>query len=174
MHYSDQTFLIALGGLALAMYILCCKHNLLITQVVARAAFMVALPFFMSFITFFAERYVLLFTFAFVGSYCFIVGVEFLAHTGYLAGIKSLLDGNAYHQVVYTISRNVIILICFIVILFAISFGWQFMYNKGQKFGVIFSQEEAPKAAAAPAEETVEVHETTTHTEHKETTTTKE
>lgn len=131
----------ALGGFALAMYILCCKANLLITQVVARAALLVAVPFFLSFITFFAERYVLLFTFAFVGSYCFIVGVEFLAHTGYLAGIKSILDGNPYHQVVYTISRNVIILIVFIPIIFVISFGWQFMYNKGQKFGVIFVEE---------------------------------
>ncbi|CAO3625500.1 unnamed protein product [Mucor hiemalis] len=131
----------ALGGFTLAMYILCCKANLLITQVVARAALLVALPFFMSFITFFAERYVLLFSFAFVGSYCFIVGVEFLAHTGYLAGIKSILDGNQYHQVVYVITRNVIILIAFIPIIFLISFGWQFMYNKGQKFGVIFVEE---------------------------------
>ncbi|KAG2231988.1 hypothetical protein BDF21DRAFT_364357 [Thamnidium elegans] len=139
----------ALGGFTLAMYILCCKVNLLITQVVARAALLVALPFFISFVTFFAEQYVLLFTFAFVGSYCFIVGVEFLAHTGYLAGIKSILDGNPYHQVVYVISRNVIILIAFIPILFLISFGWQFMYNKGQKFGVIFV-EEKPAAKAAP------------------------
>ncbi|GAN08640.1 hypothetical protein MAM1_0216c08155 [Mucor ambiguus] len=136
----------ALGGFTLAMYILCCKADLLITQVVARAAFLVALPFFMSFITFFAERYVLLFTFAFAGSYCFIVGIEFLAHTGYLAGIKSILDGNPYHQVVYTITRNVIILIAFIPIIFVISFGWQFMYNKGQMFGVVFASP-APKKA---------------------------
>lgn len=134
------------------MYILCCKVNLLIPQVVARAAFLVALPFFMSFITFFAERYVLLFTFSFVGSYCFIVGVEILAHTGYLAGIKTILDGNPYHQVMYIISRNVIILICFIPILFAISFGWQFMYNKGEKFGVIFAQQEAAKSPPPPSE----------------------
>lgn len=131
----------ALGGFTLAMYILCCRPNLLITQVVARAAFLVAFPFFISFITFFAERYVLLFTFSFVGSYCFIVGIEFLAHTGYLAGIKSILDGNQYHRVVYTIPRNVIILIAFIPIIFLISFAWQFMYNKGQKFGVVFVED---------------------------------
>jgi hypothetical protein len=155
------------------MYILCCKENLVIAQVVARAAFLVALPFFMSFITFFAERYVLLFTFSFVGSYCFIVGVEFLAHTGYLAGIKTILDGNPYHQVVYTISRNVLILISFIPILFAISFGWQFMYNKGQKFGVIFAQQqqEAPKAAPPPAPSKTEdpVDKSAPHIEHNET-----
>lgn len=138
------------------MYILCCKANLLITQAVARAAFLIALSFFMSFITFFAERYVLLFTFAFAGSYCFIVGIEFLAHTGYLAGIKSILDGNPYHQVVYAITRNVIILIAFIPIVFVISFGWQFMYNKGQMFGVVFVPQEkkpAPKGGDKEAAE---------------------
>ncbi|KAI8977170.1 hypothetical protein BDF20DRAFT_873353 [Mycotypha africana] len=128
----------AMSGFTLALYIMCCKENLLITPVVARAAFLVALPFFMSLITFFVERYVLLFTFAFVGSYCFVVGIEFLAHTGYLAGIKSILDGNAYHRVVYVISRNVIIVIAFIPIIFLISFAWQYLYNRGQKFGVIF------------------------------------
>lgn len=131
----------ALGGFALSMYILCCRPNLVITQVVARAAFLVAVPFFVSFITFFAERYVLLFTFSFVGSYCFIVGIEFLAHTGYLAGIKSILDGNPYHQVVYEVPRNVIILIVFIQVIFLMSFAWQFMYNQGQKFGVVFVEE---------------------------------
>ncbi|KAI8082008.1 uncharacterized protein B0P05DRAFT_468413 [Gilbertella persicaria] len=131
----------ALGGFALAMYILCCRSDLLITQVVARAAFLVALPVFMSFITFFAERYVLLFTFAFTGSCCFIVGIEFLAHTGYLAGIKSILDGNRYHRVVYSINTKVIVLIVFIGVVFLISFAWQYTYNKGQKFGVIFIEE---------------------------------
>ncbi|KAI9358391.1 hypothetical protein BD770DRAFT_343737 [Pilaira anomala] len=143
----------ALGGFALAMYILCCKANLLIANVVARAALLVALPFFMSFITYFAEVYVLLFTFSFVGAYCFIVGVEFLAHTGYLAGIKSILDGNPYHQVVYVISKNVIILIVFIGILFLISFGWQFTYNKGQKFGVLITETPVPNEKPAAKKE---------------------
>lgn len=132
----------AMSGLTLALYIMCCRANLLITSAVARAAFMVALSFFMSLVTFFAEKYVLLFTFSWVGSYCFIVGIEFLAHTGYLAGIKSILDGNRYHQVVYTISRNVIILIAFIPIIFLISFAWQYVYNRNLKFGVIYVVEE--------------------------------
>ncbi|KAI9472204.1 MAG: hypothetical protein EXX96DRAFT_583255 [Benjaminiella poitrasii] len=139
----------ALGGFALAMYILCCRADLLITQVVARAALLVALPVFMTFVTFFAEQYILLFTFAFSGSYCFVVGIEFLAHTGYLAGIKSVLDGNPYHRVIYAISRNVIIMIAFIPIIFLISFIWQYMYNRGQKFGVIFVEEKPPEAGKA-------------------------
>jgi hypothetical protein len=111
-------------------------------KVVARAALLVALPFFMSFMLFFAERYILLFTFAFTGAFCFIVGVEFLAHTGYLAGLKSILDGNKYHPVIYTITRNVIVLIVMIGVLFLISFGWQYMFNSGMKFGVNFKEEE--------------------------------
>lgn len=132
----------AMFGLTLAMYIMCCRPNLLITSAVARAAFMVALAFFMSLITFFAEKYVLLLTFSWVGAYCFLVGIEFLAHTGYLAGIKSILDGNKYHQVVYTISTKTIVLIAFIPIVFLISFAWQYTYNKNLKFGVIYVVEE--------------------------------
>ncbi|RCH87527.1 hypothetical protein CU098_010120, partial [Rhizopus stolonifer] len=106
--------------------------------IAARAALMVALPVFLSFITFFVERYVLLFSFAFVGSYCFMTGVDLLAHTGYLAGAKTLLDGNGYHRVVYEISRKVLAIIIMIPILWLISFGWQFVYNKNMKFGVVF------------------------------------
>ncbi|OBZ88742.1 hypothetical protein A0J61_03204 [Choanephora cucurbitarum] len=144
----------ALGGFALALYVLCCRSDLLITQVVARAAFLVALPVFMSFVTFFAERYILLFTFAFTGAYCFIVGIEFLAHTGYLAGIKSILDGNPYHRVVYSINTKIIVLIVFIGITFLISFAWQFMYNRGQKFGVVFVEvKETKEVKQAPPPE---------------------
>ncbi|KAI7904094.1 uncharacterized protein BX663DRAFT_432763 [Cokeromyces recurvatus] len=136
----------ALGGFTLALYILCCKSDLLITQTVARAALLVALPVFICFITFFAEQYVLLFTFAFTGAYCFVVGIDFLAHTGYLAGIKTILDGNPYHRVLYLFTRNVIIMIAFIPVIFIISFIWQYMYNRGQKFGVIFVGTENPEA----------------------------
>ncbi|KAI9263058.1 hypothetical protein BY458DRAFT_540727 [Sporodiniella umbellata] len=128
----------ALGGFTLALYIMCCKENLVITQIAARAALLVALPVFLSFITFFAERYVLLFSFAFTGAYSFMTGVDLLAHTGYLAGIKTLLDGNGYHRVIYRISRSTLAVIIVIPIIWLISFAWQFVYNKDMKFGVIF------------------------------------
>lgn len=99
---------------------------------------MVSLPVFFSFLTFFAERYVLLFSFAFVGSYIFMVGVDFLAHTGYLAGVKKVLDGNPYHQVIYQINSKVLAIIILIPIIWLISFIWQYTYNRDMKFGVVF------------------------------------
>ncbi|KAG0741011.1 hypothetical protein G6F57_008068 [Rhizopus arrhizus] len=165
----------AVGGLALALYILCCKENLVISQVPARAALLVALPVFFSFITFFVERYVLLFSFAFLGSYLFMVGVDLLAHTGYLAGLKSVLDGNGYHRVIYIIQSKTLAIIIMIPILWLFSFVWQYMYNKDMKFGVIFEPrtvvieekitESAPPPPAEPAPVVVEhtVKETTSH-----------
>ncbi|ORE08092.1 hypothetical protein BCV72DRAFT_204219 [Rhizopus microsporus var. microsporus] len=139
LFWSISIYLIgSMGGFALALYILCCKENLVITQVPARAALMVSLPVFFSFLTFFAERYVLLFSFAFVGSYIFMIGVDFLAHTGYLAGVKKILDGNPYHQVIYQINSKVLAIIILIPIIWLISFIWQYTYNRDMKFGVVF------------------------------------
>ncbi|KAI8373217.1 uncharacterized protein BYT42DRAFT_579621 [Radiomyces spectabilis] len=150
-----------LGGLALALYICCWKENLLIVQEVARACFLVALPFFMACITFFVERYVILFSTSFVGAYIFILGVDFLAHTGYLAGIRSILDRNPLHRVRYTITRTVIAMLAVTIVLFLISLAWQYLYNRNRHFGVNIvpvkaapppAAEEAGEAEAPPAE----------------------
>lgn len=90
----------------------------------------------MAAITFFAERYVILFATSFTGAFIFIVGVDFMAHTNYIAGLKSILDQNELHRVVYDIVTKTYVMMAMIILLFLISFGWQFVYNKGRSFGV--------------------------------------
>lgn len=104
----------------------------------ARACFLVALAFLFACITFFLERHVVLFATSFVGAFIFIVGIDMLAHTGYLAGTKSILDKNTLHRVKYDIDSKVYAMLAMTIVLFLIAFGWQYMYNRGRHFGVNF------------------------------------
>lgn len=125
-----------MGGLTFGLFILCWREDLVITSSVPRACFLVAISLFMAAITFFAERYVILFATSFTGAFIFIVGVDFMAHTNYIAGLKSILDQNELHRVVYDIVTKTYVMMAMIILLFLISFGWQFVYNKGRSFGV--------------------------------------
>ncbi|KAI8142446.1 hypothetical protein BJV82DRAFT_614930 [Fennellomyces sp. T-0311] len=127
-----------MGGLAFGLYILCWREDLVITQEVARACFLVAISLFVAAITFFIERYVILFSTSFTGAYIFIVGIDILSHSGYVAGIKSILDRNILHRVKYTIDRRVYAMMAVIIVLFLISIGWQYFYNRNRDFGVNF------------------------------------
>ncbi|KAI9496604.1 hypothetical protein BDB00DRAFT_807993 [Zychaea mexicana] len=118
----------ALGGLALALYICSWQEDNVITQQVARACFLAVLPIFMAAISFMAQHYLLLFSTAFAGSYAFIVGIDFLAHTGYLSGIKRMLDQT--HDAPYYLSTHVYVLLVMTGVICLISFGWQYFYNK--------------------------------------------
>ena len=95
----------------------------------ARACFLAVLPIFMTAVTFMAQHYMLLFSTAFAGSYVFIVGIDFLAHTGYLTGIKGILDRT--HQAPYYISTHVYVMLATTIALCLISLGWQHFRNKG-------------------------------------------
>ena len=107
---------------------------------------MVAISLFVAAITFFIERYVVLFSTSFTGSFIFIVGIDFLSHSGYIAGIKSVLDRNEMHRVKYTIDKKVYGMMAVIIVLFLISLGWQYFYNRNRGFGVNF--EPAKKGGA--------------------------
>ncbi|KAG2223995.1 hypothetical protein INT45_009581 [Circinella minor] len=120
----------ALGGLALALYICSWREDHVITQDVARACFLAVLPIFMTAITFMAKHYMLLFSTAFAGSYIFIVGIDLLAHTGYLTGIKGILDRT--HQTPYDISTHVYAMLAMTIVLCLISLGCQYFFNKGK------------------------------------------
>ncbi|KAI9267973.1 hypothetical protein BDA99DRAFT_504536 [Phascolomyces articulosus] len=125
-----------MGGLAFGLFILCWREDLVITQNVARACFLVAISLFFAGVVFFAERYLVLFATSFTGAFIFIVGIDLLSHSGYIAGLKSILDQNPLHRVKYTIDRKVYAMMAVIIVLFLISIGWQFFYNRGRDFGV--------------------------------------
>lgn len=131
----------AVGGLALALYICCWKENLVIESLVARACFLAAMCVAFAAMTFFLERYVILFATSFVGAYLFFVGVDVLARTGYVAGIRSIIDRNPLHAVHYSLGRNVYLLLAFTIVLFFISFAWQSLINHGRYFGIRYTQQ---------------------------------
>ncbi|KAI9308307.1 hypothetical protein BJ944DRAFT_254612 [Cunninghamella echinulata] len=141
----------AIGGLGLGLFILCWKQDLVITSIIARPCFLVGMSIVVGAITFFVETYVILFSTSFIGAFIFIIGVDVLARTGYVAGIRSILDRNPLHVVFYSLSRNVYILLAFTIVLFLIAFGWQFLYNRGrQYFGMVYTTEKI-KSMAEPS-----------------------
>ncbi|KAI8334980.1 hypothetical protein BC941DRAFT_430888 [Chlamydoabsidia padenii] len=129
----------AVGGLALGLYICCWKENLVIENLVARACFLAGMCVVFAALTFFLERYVILFATSFVGAYLFFVGVDVLARTGYVAGIRSIIDRNPLHTVHYVLDRDVYLLLAFTIVLFLISFGWQALINHGRYFGIRYT-----------------------------------
>ncbi|KAI8139597.1 hypothetical protein BJV82DRAFT_626691 [Fennellomyces sp. T-0311] len=142
----------ALGGLALALYICSWQEDNVITQGVARAVFLAVLPLFMACVTYFAQQYMLLFSTSFAGAYVFIVGIDFLAHTGYLSGIKNMLDDT--HDAPYYISTRVYVMLVMTSVLCLTSLGWQYFYNKasgggGSPVSRAPDDEEAPAVTAA-------------------------
>ncbi|CAO3596887.1 unnamed protein product [Absidia cylindrospora] len=129
----------AVCGLALGLYICCWKEDLVIVSLVARACFLAAMCVAFACLTFFLERYVILFSTSFVGAFIFFVGVDVLARTGYVTGIRSIIDRNPLHTVHYELDRNVYILLAFTIVLFLISFAWQSLMNRGRYFGIRYT-----------------------------------
>ncbi|KAI9268277.1 hypothetical protein BDA99DRAFT_505358 [Phascolomyces articulosus] len=119
-----------LGGLALGLYICSWQANHVITQDVVRACFLAVLPLFMTALTFMTQHYVLLFSTALAGSFTFIIGIDFLTHTGYLSGIKGVLDHT--HQAPYIITTHVYVMLSMVIVLCLISCGWQYFHNSRQ------------------------------------------
>ncbi|KAI8081563.1 uncharacterized protein BX664DRAFT_317435 [Halteromyces radiatus] len=155
----------AVGGLALALYICCWREDLVIQSLVARACFLAAMTVGFAGLTFFLERYVILFSTSFLGAYLFFVGVDVLARTGYVAGIRTIVDHNPLHSVQYVLSRDVYLLLSFTIVLFLISFGWQALMNRGRYFGIRYTHHEDIKApvAAEVATEATDSHPSSHH-----------
>lgn len=150
----------AIGGLCLGLFILCWKPDLVITSNIARACFLVGISVLLGALSFFIETYIILFATSFVGSFIFIIGIDVLARTGYVAGIRSIIDRNGLHQVHYEMNRNVYILLSFTIVLFLVAFGWQFLFNRGREhFGMVYvSQKAHPIVAATPAAAATDDH----------------
>ncbi|KAI8065618.1 hypothetical protein BC940DRAFT_348020 [Gongronella butleri] len=150
LFWSVGLYVIAgVGGLAFAMFILCWRSDLLITSDIARACYLVAVPLVFAGLTFLLERHVLIFAIAFTGAYLFTLGVDVLAHTGYLAGIRTLIDRNPAHTVHYDVSRNVYVLLAVTLFLFLVSYGWQHLTSRGRHFGIKYVVGPAAVAAIA-------------------------
>lgn len=158
----------AMGGLALAAYICCWQENLVIDNPVGRAFFVALLPVLFAVAFFFLREYAIVFSTSFTGAFVFLVGIDFYAHTGLLAGIESVLNRQyPYDAAPYTITTNVYVLLVVTAICCVISLAWQYLYIRNVDNGPTSAKqpessssdhhtasrdvEEAPAPTEAPA-----------------------
>ncbi|KAI8881076.1 hypothetical protein K501DRAFT_153665, partial [Backusella circina FSU 941] len=119
----------ALGGLALALFICSWRYDLVIPNLIGRLGFFGGMALVSAIAARFLPRDSPLFTTSFVGSYIIMLGIDCLARKGYIAGLESLVNFNPNSQVEYTVSKLVYILLAMTLVLFFISYGWQFYFN---------------------------------------------
>ncbi|KAI9311655.1 hypothetical protein BX666DRAFT_913663 [Dichotomocladium elegans] len=119
---------LALGGLALALYILCWREDLVIANPIGRASFIAILPMMLAAVIWLEKLYVPLFCTSMSGAYAFMVGVDFLAHTGYLTGIRAILDGN--HRMHYVLNPRIYALLSVTGVMCLIAMAWQLVSNR--------------------------------------------
>lgn len=160
--------------MALALYILSWREDLVITQVshllysiitqititqrdyalkpVGRACFIALLPLLTTAITWTLDQYAVLFFVSMTGAYTFIVGIDFLAHTGYISGVKQILDHNDASE--YNINARVYVMLVITAVICIVSMIWQYVYTKQKStIHVATKDEEAPPAESPLPEE---------------------
>ncbi|CDS07526.1 hypothetical protein LRAMOSA01475 [Lichtheimia ramosa] len=155
----------ALGGLVLALYILSWREDLVITQHVGRVCFIALLPLVTMAITWISDYYAVLFFVSMTGAYTFIVGIDFLAHTGYISGVKQILDHNDISQ--YSIDARVYVMLVITAVICILSFIWQYIFTKPKStIHASTKDEETPPAADSPPPEQQEPNTTTAEATH--------
>ncbi|KAI8981561.1 hypothetical protein BDB01DRAFT_794615 [Pilobolus umbonatus] len=128
-----------LGGLFLALFILSWKDSLVIEIQVARICFLVGMGVLFCILVVLAELYCILLSTSFIGAYLFFIGLDLFIHTGLINPLLFVLNGNKHHSYVYITRTPLYVVLSFIIVLFLISFGWQYYWNvKCQKrsFGI--------------------------------------
>lgn len=87
-------------------------------------------------LTFFSARPLVFFSTSFVGAYFVMLGVDCLARTGYIAGVKLLYNRNRSHYIEYSLTKYVYVLLAMTIVLFFISLVWQMLYNAAHQLGL--------------------------------------
>ncbi|KAI7887504.1 hypothetical protein K492DRAFT_139604 [Lichtheimia hyalospora FSU 10163] len=151
----------AMGGLVLALYILSWREDLVITQPVGRVCFIALLPLLTTAITWISDQYTVLFFISMTGAYTFIVGTDFLAHTGYVSGVKQILDHNDMSQ--YNIEARVYVMLVITAVLCILSFIWQYLYTKQKSTIYASTKDETQPVDSPPQEEPNTATVETTH-----------
>lgn len=132
---------------------------------VGRVCFIALLPLVTMAITWISDYYAVLFFVSMTGAYTFIVGIDFLAHTGYISGVKQILDHNDISQ--YSIDARVYVMLVITAVICILSFIWQYIFTK-QKSTIHAStkDEETPPAADSPPPEQQEPNTATVEATH--------
>ncbi|KAL1920161.1 uncharacterized protein VTP21DRAFT_1307 [Calcarisporiella thermophila] len=125
-------FVGGLGGFALAIFILSWSRDHIITNELARAFFIVAFAFAGIFLMAFIEWYVLIFSFAFIGSFCFVLGIDMFANGGLWIDVWDILDRN--HRIDFRMNWRIYVELAAILLLFFAGLGYACFMYRGKTF----------------------------------------
>ena len=128
-----------------------------------RVCFIALLPLLTTAITWIWDQYTVLFFISMAGAYTFIVGTDFLAHTGYISGVKQILDHNDKSR--YNIDARVYVMLVITAVICIISFIWQYLYTK-QKSTIYASTKEETQPVDSPPQEQEEPNTATAEPTH--------
>ncbi|KAI8975624.1 hypothetical protein BDF20DRAFT_906830 [Mycotypha africana] len=126
----------AFSGFIFAVFICCWRSDLLIVNLIGRYAFLGGMALLFAIALYFAHRPIMLFATSFVGAYAVMFGIDCLARVGFIAGPEALLNRNPRHIIEYRVGTFVYVLLAMVLVLFLLSFIWQFLFNAAYEFGL--------------------------------------
>ncbi|ORX43187.1 hypothetical protein DM01DRAFT_1261563, partial [Hesseltinella vesiculosa] len=117
---------LVLGGLTLALFICCWQEDLVIAQTAGRLAFIIIFPFFTVVLVLISIKHTLLLTTSFSGAFSAILGIDLVAHTGYISGYWLLVTSL---DKPYQLTRLVYVMLTSVLILAFLAYLWQLLFN---------------------------------------------
>lgn len=122
------------------MYIWTWKEDYILRDILVRNIIGLSLGFIFILGFVLVEFATVILSISFIGAYVFILGLDLFIKSGFLIGLKNLLDFNkndiVYYGEKYKIDIKVYGMTCAIFGLWIISCVWQRYYNRGNRFGL--------------------------------------
>ncbi|CAG8441756.1 1443_t:CDS:2 [Ambispora gerdemannii] len=123
-------FLGALGGYALAIFLLSWANNGVIHTRVGRIVFIIGLTVAGVILTFLFENVILILSTALIGAYSIIFGIDMFANTGFREAVHEFLDGN--HTIVYNTDTKVYLMLGGVLGFFIVGTAFQWRFHRGE------------------------------------------
>ncbi|KAL0089709.1 hypothetical protein F4703DRAFT_1915010 [Phycomyces blakesleeanus] len=133
-HDKAKYIICAMGGFVFALWALSSTKSGVVSQSIVRVISISLCSIIAGVFTLRVERYTIMASTSFIGSFLFFVGVDLFIHTGYLAGIKSVLDWNPWHQGFYVITLATYIILAGTLAYACATFCWQHAINECREF----------------------------------------
>ncbi|KAI8920583.1 hypothetical protein BC831DRAFT_478441 [Entophlyctis helioformis] len=125
----------AMGGVALAVFVLSCKTGGTIESETGRAVFLCVCAVAGSIAILVAEKPAIIVTTAVLGAYLVVFGIDVFAKTGVVTALKDFLAGpRRFDPDVFEVNAKVAALLATMVVLAVVGILVQFRVNKGRTF----------------------------------------
>ncbi|CAO3633290.1 unnamed protein product [Mucor hiemalis] len=138
-------FLCGMAGYLLSIYIWTWKEDYVIQNILIRNIIGLSLGFLFILGFVLIEFATVILSISFIGSYVFVLGLDLFIKSGFVIGLKNILDFNRHlHRGVYLdfskeqymIDMKVYGMMCAVLGLWIVSTTWQRYYNRGNRFGL--------------------------------------